>query len=279
MPKVLVTGAGGFVGRSLVSALQKVGRDVRASTRKDGDLSDPKFCKKILTGVETVFYLAGSKKNLRFHLAQPYTFAAENLRPFLTFLNALERSRVKKLIYLSSTIVEYANDDKEIDGYVLGKYLNERLIEAFRKQFQIDVKLVRSVATYGPGDNFDPRSANFLPAMIRKVFAAREEVEVWGRGKRKLQFIYIDDLVKNLLATEKAKGNFFVFGHPQSIGVNEIVRKIIVLSGKRLQIKNNWQEADKPTKLARFKNFIAPRVSLSEGLRRTISYYQGQLRD
>lgn len=274
MPQTLVTGAGGFVGRALSAAFLSRGRKVVQATREKGDLTDPDYCRRILKNIDVVYYLAGFKKNLRFHVREPFSFVEGNVRPFDTFLSVLAKSRAKKLIYLSSTIVEYAKSDWEVDGYVLGKQMNEQLLLAFRRQFpKIQTKLVRSAPIFGPGDNFNPETANFIPATIMKVQAAREAVEVWGQGKRRLQFIYIDELVGNLLAAEKTKGNFFVFGNPESATVNEIVREIIRLSGKNLQIKNNWNKVDKPTKLTKFKNLIWPRVSLAQGLAQTMNYY------
>lgn len=274
MPRTLVIGAGGFAGRALSAAFEKRGRNAVRATRAQGDLADPKYCRKILKGVGTVYYLAGAKKNLRFHTQEPFAFVEGNVRPFLTFLQALAQSRVKTFLYLSSTIVAYVDSNLETDGYVLGKQINEQVFWAFQRQFpKIEMKLVRSAPIYGPGDNFKKETANFIPATIMKAANAKGEIEVWGQGKRRLQFIYIDDLVRNLLAAEKTKGNFFVFGNPESASVNEVVHKIIKLSGKNLKLKNNWQKADKPTKLAKFKNLIRPQVSLEEGLARTIKYF------
>ena len=272
--KILVVGAGGFVGRRLSSVLKKSGRKIVAVTRKDGDLADPRFCKKVLTGIDTVYYVAGAKKNLRFHTAHPFRFASDNVLPFATFLNALGKSKAKKIIYFSSTIVEYA-EDNIADGYVLGKKINELLLAVFSREFKMDVKVIRSAPIYGPGDNFDPETANFIPATIIKVAKAKNKVEVWGQGKRKLQFIYIDDLTANLIAAEKANEGFFTIGNNENFSVNEIVRMIIKLSGKKIAIKNNFKEDDKPTKLSKFQNIVRPKFSLAKGLAETIKYYHG----
>lgn len=283
---ILVTGGAGFVGRALLRELNKKHQAVAtASLEKSfkfpgakvyyGNLESEAFCRKILINTDTVFYLAGLKKNVKYHTQKPLDYVAGNVLPLLTFLRAAEKSGLKKIIYLSTALVEYVGLEKYIDGYVLGKYLNELILRSFNAQTGIDVKIIRSVGIYGPGDNFDPASANFIPAMIQRVHQAIDTVAVWGAGKRRMQFIYIDDLVRNLLyASGLPKSqNFFVSGHPQSASVNAIVAEIVRAFGRRLKTVNDLTQPDKPTLLAKLKNPVAPKIGLTQGLKKTIEYY------
>ena len=285
--KTLVIGAAGFVGRALTQKLISVGQQPSLVVRSKrftmpgakifhGDIGDRVFCRRVLSGVDTVYYVAGYKRNIDFHVRQPFDFFAGNVEPFTTFLKVLEASKVKTLVYLSSTIVEYVQlDASKPDGYVLGKFANELAARSFAQQYpEVKVKIIRSAAIYGPGDNFNPATANFIPAMIRKVAQSRGEVEVWGQGTRKLQFAYIDDVVSNLLAAPKSKKNFFVVGNPQAVSVTKVVQHIVKFLGQPKQLKHDLSKPDKPTKLTVFSNAIKPRVSLSEGLARTLEYYR-----
>ena len=283
--KVLVIGAGGFVGRQLVTRLQKSGAKVTAVVRRRkinivgvtvvrGDLSSVAFCQRIVTGADVVYYLAAAKKNIAHHTAAPFDFFYDNVEPLLVFFNAARQAKLKKLIYLSSTIVDYIADQKQLDGYVLGKHVNEFAVRAFAGQVVFPVTIIRPTVIYGPGDNFDPATANFLPAIITKVLAAKDQVEVWGRGVRRLQFIYVDDLADNLIAAAEAKGNFYVIGDHRAIQINEIVKKIIGISGKKLKIVHDTTKPDKPTQLVTFNNLVKPKTSFAKGLQATIEYYR-----
>lgn len=238
-----------------------------------GDLSDENFCKKIVKNIDTVYYLAGYKKNIAFHIKYPNDFVMGNIEPLISFLKAVKNSAVKKFIYLSSTNVGLYKDDEE-DGYVVGKYINELMLKSFAKQTGIDIKIVRSTGIYGPGDNFNPETANFIPSMINKIYKSEKEISVWGAGKRKIQFVFIDDLVSNLLAVSKSPKKFFVVGNPEDLTINQITEKIIRFSKKDLKIKNDLTKPDKPTQLFEFNNAQRPRFDFEKGLKRTIDYYK-----
>lgn len=285
-PKVLITGAGGFLGTALARELGKKHVDLILAARKKiaapqgarvmyGDLSDPAYCARILKGVDIVYYTAGFKKNIAVHTRTPFEALAGNTLPLLTFLRAAKESRIQKLIYTSSTIVEYISTaDENIDGYVWGKYMGELAVRAFSKESESDVKIVRAAALYGAGDGFDPATANFIPAFIRRVEEAEDEVVIWGDGSRTLQFIYIDDLARNMIAASSSKDSFFSFGNPEKVTINDIARDIVRLSGKKLRITHDLTKPDKPTMLSEFKNIAKPRVNISMGLGKTMRYYR-----
>lgn len=280
---ILITGASGFVGKTLIPKLIESNNLYLVSRDKDfaypsakvyhGDLSLKNFCQEIVSGINTVFYLAGYKKNIAYHLKHPYDFVAGNISPLLSFLEAVRNSGIKRIIYLSSTNAGLYKEDEE-DGYVRGKYINEIILRSFTRQTGIDIKIVRAPGIYGPGDNFDPETANFIPAMINKIHQSDGDIIVWGKGLREIQFIYIDDLVSNLIEISDSGKAFFVVGNPEALTINQIVEKIIELSGRDLHIKNDATKPDKPSQLFDFDNLKKPSISFEEGLRQTIAYYK-----
>jgi len=285
MKNILIIGASGFVGRALTrEILMKkcnlflVSRDKSFKQPRAkifyGDIGGQPFCKNVLKNIDVVYYLAGEKKNIAFHVSEPFRFVAGNVSPFVLFLQILGSTKVKKLIYLSSTHVDYIDFSKqEIDGYAYGKYINEILVSAFVKESQINTTVVRSCAIYGPGDNFDPKTANFIPAMIHKIHKSKGEVVVWGRGVRRLQFIYIDDLVRNLIAAERTKKDIVDVGSPSALSVGQIVKKMIRFMGKDVKIKFDTTKPDKETQLHTFNNLIKPNTEYNQGLKSTIEYF------
>ncbi|TSC68606.1 MAG: NAD-dependent epimerase/dehydratase [Parcubacteria group bacterium Gr01-1014_56] len=283
---ILVLGANGFVGRALAKKLLQdkntvslVSRDkkhrVAGAKMFHGDLTDPNFCKKILRGVEVVYYLASFKKNVAIHTRQPFDVVYENVLPLLTFLWATKTSAIKTLIYASSVNVKYAvSNNRETDGYVLGKYINELILKSFIAQTGIDVKIIRSSAVYGPGNDFNPEVANVIPLLIVKASYSGGKLVLRGKGKRKLQFIYIDDLVDNLIAIKNSCESFFVIGNNEAISVKDLASRIIKLVGKNVKIITGVTQEDKSTKLDIFNNVVRPKTNLDSGLRKTVAYYK-----
>jgi GDP-L-fucose synthase len=282
---ILIVGAGGFVGSALARQLLRSENNVFLTARKKttafpkanmyyGDLADQSFCKKIVKDVDIAYYLAGYKKNIDIHTRHPFDAASGNILPLLNFLTAVKESGIKKIIYVSSTIIEYAlRGDGQTDGYVLGKHINEILLRSFAAQTKIDVKIVRSAAVYGPGNDFNPLVSNLIPSLIVKTEKSKNDLFVWGKGKRKLQFIYIDDLVANLIAVSRSNESFFVIGNAEAITINDIVQKIIKFMDRKLKICHDLSKEDKPTKLSSFNNAVNPKVDLEAGLRKTIADY------
>jgi GDP-L-fucose synthase len=297
-PKILVTGGAGFVGQVLVEKLLVRGDKPvlvsRNNSKKQplvgadiiyGDLTDMDFCKQSLKDVDLVYYLAGYKKNISHHTSCPFDFVSSNVNPLLLFLKAVVGSKVKRIVYLSSVIVGYTEDSKnklEIsDGYVAGKYINELIINSFTKQYpNIDVKIVRSAAVYGPGDNFSEELANFIPAMINKVNKSKDQIEVWGTGQRQMQFIYVDDLADNLLAiADNNDKNLFIVGDNTPVSIKQVITCIQDILNKEIKMVYNPSKPDKPTKLFDFFNEIELKINLKEGLKNTISYHQKMISD
>lgn len=281
---ILITGADGFVGRALTKRLLGESRSLFLVSRNKklkvtgakvfyGDLNDNKFCQRIIKRIDTVYYLAGYKKNIAYHTKYPNDFVLGNIGPLTSFLKAVRDSSIKKIIYLSSTHVGLYKEDEE-DGYILGKYINELILKSFSEQSGVDVKIVRSPGIYGPGDNFDPETANFVPAIINRIYESNNEMQVWGAGNRKMQLIFIDDLISNLVEISRSGKKFFVVGNPESLTINSITEKLVKLSGKSLIIRNNPTKPDKPTQLFEFGNQVSPKFDFDSGLRKTMDYYK-----
>lgn len=280
---ILIVGGSGFVGKALIKKL--VQDYVVVVTSRDtnftypdvkvlyGDVTDESFCARSLSGIDIVVYLAGYKKNIAHHVAHPYDFVIGNVEPLAMFLKVLKNSSVKKVVYLSSSNVGLYHEGEK-DGYVAGKYINELMLKSFGQQYPMHICVVRSVGVYGPGDNFNPDTANFIPAMIEKVYNSSGSVEVWGSGVRQMQFIYIDDLISNLISMIGSSSTFAIVAHPQSLTINEIVEKIIKLLNKNVTIEHNLTKPDKSSVLFEVSNQYEPQVSFDEGLKLTIQSYK-----
>src|SRR5512140_1831575 len=223
--RVLVTGAGGFLGRSLVHALE---------ARSPGALLAPRSARLDLREREAVrAYLAQEKPDLVIHLAavvggiganrkHPGLFFFENAIMGIQLIEEARRAGVGKFVCLGTicaypkfTPVPFREDDlwtgypEETNApYGLAKKMLLVQIQAYREQYGFNAIYLLPVNLYGPADNFNPASSHVIPALIKKCIDAREagerEIVVWGDGSPTREFIYVDDAAEGIvLAAER----------------------------------------------------------------------------
>lgn len=157
--------------------------------------------------------------------------------------------------------------------------------EAYEKQYRFNAIQVIPVNLFGPGDNFDSKSAHVIPSLIRKIIEARDKnlasVEVWGTGRATREFLYVEDAAEGiLLALEKYDGIEPInLGTGIETSIREISELIMKIAGYKGSIAWNTSKPDgqprrqlditKARKLG-FK----PKVSLRRGLEKTIKWYE-----
>ena len=144
---------------------------------------------------------------------------------------------------------------------------------------------IRHSNTYGPHDKYDLEKSHIFGATITKVMTAieGEDIVVWGDGKTERDLLYVEDVVDLVeLAIEKQESNYELVnvGYGSSFSVSEIVNKIVKFSGKRLNVVQDLSKPSINTKLSlcstKAKRLFgwAPKVSLDEGIRKTMQWYR-----
>ncbi len=182
-------------------------------------------------------------------------------------------------------IEEAADSEQPSNGYGLEKLFSEKLYEAHRRNYGLNVCITRFSTIYGPGSCFDDGREKAVAAICRKVLDAPNgaEVEVWGDGEQVRPLVYIDDLLDAITGLARCKD----FNGPMNVAntelttCNEIARQAIALSNRRLTIKNvpgpiGKQVLNMSTDLA--EKHIGWRAStpFSEGLERTFEWIAKQ---
>jgi UDP-N-acetylglucosamine/UDP-N-acetylgalactosamine 4-epimerase len=249
----LVTGAAGFIGSHLVSALLDLSQIVtglddlsegdRANLPKyknftfiEGDIRDRKTCLRVCKDTDIILHHAAVASVVK-SLEDPVLVNGINSGGFLSVFMAAAESGVKRFVYASSSAVYGNGDDtprREDDilspasPYAVTKYENEMQALVLGKHYGLETVGLRYFNIYGPGQ--DPEGA--YAAVIPKWLSALEQgkaIEIYGDGKTVRDFCYIDDAVQaNILAAtmEKAAQQVFNIGSGQATSLNDLFRAL-----------------------------------------------------
>ena len=302
--RVLVTGGGGMIGRSLVRfLLEKEAIVTIADLTVPSDLSDGvnfikvdlryfDQCENICNEMDYVFNLVGIKGSPKMCAEQPADFMVPMLQFNTNMMEAARRADVKWYLYTSSVGV-YAPAEVFIEDSVWStvpspndrfagwaKRMGELQAEAYSIQYGWDkVSIVRPANVYGDYDNFNPANAMVVPSLVRKA-QENDVLEVWGDGSTIRDFIHADDVALGMLfAVENQITKPINLGSGEGYSIKEVVDMVVKHSGKNLEVK--WL-TDKPNgdairlfDMTRAKSYgFDISVSLEEGIKKTIEWFK-----
>jgi dTDP-4-dehydro-6-deoxy-alpha-D-gulose 4-ketoreductase len=306
--RVLVTGAGGFVGSHFVEQLSILGAHVvgTALNREAVDssiadmaeiervdiLQEDRFrdvCKEHSIGL--ILHCAALDGNIDFKSRNSARIMDENVRMVSNVLNVAKELGIQDVMIMSSAeiyspqvqspIVEEDDHQKFFqyseNGYVLSKIFAEVLAKLYAKQFGIRTYLPRPTNIYGPRDKFDAAN-RVIPSMIRKAVNG-ERIEIWGDGSQVRGFIYVKDLVWSILAMiEYGSYQTLNIATEESISILDLAK----LVSKTVRVEPNiYVDSEKPGGMKervldakKLKGIIDfQQLTLEEGLRNTLEWY------
>jgi nucleoside-diphosphate-sugar epimerase len=307
--KYLVTGAAGFIGRSIAAALLKRGESVRgidnfitgkksnlagieAMEFIDGDLTNAEDCARACEGVEVVFHEAALASVPR-SVADP---AGTNLHCVTATLNLLIAARaagVRRVVYAGSSSAygdtptlpkEESMLPKPISPYAVAKLAGEQYMQAFTRVYGLETVTLRYFNVFGPFQDPTSHYSGVLAIFCRKMLAG-EQPTIYGDGEQSRDFTYIENVVHgNLLAAgapaEKVAGQMMNLATGSRITLNETFRILRDLTGcmgepayagaRSGDIRDSLADIGLAEKLLGYK----PVVDFREGLRRTVEWYR-----
>lgn len=309
--RVLVTGAGGFIGSHLAEELARRGARVRAlahyNSRNDwghleelapelsgrieiltGDITDPFCVLEAASGQDAVFHLAALIA-IPYSYSAPASYVAANVEGTVNVLEACRRQRVKKLVCTSTSEVygtaRYTPIDEghPLQGqspYSASKIAADHLAESYFRSFALPVAIARPFNTFGPRQS----ARAVIPAIICQLLEGRSVLDL-GSLEPVRDFNYVMDTVEGMLAmaaSPSSAGQVINLGSGRGVSVGETARLIMRLIGRTAKIKKETArvrpEKSEVLKLicdnrkARRLLGFKPRYSLEEGLVRTIDY-------
>jgi len=217
MKKIFVAGHRGMVGSAICRQLQKKS-DVEIITRarNELDLCDQRNVHEFMQSEkpDEVILAAAKVGGIHANNTYPAEFIYQNLQIQNNVIHAAHLNNVQKLLFLGSSCIypraveQPMKEDALLTGvleptnepYAIAKIAGIKMCESYNRQYGRDYRSVMPTNLYGPGDNYHPENSHVLPALIRRFHEAKvnkqDEVVVWGSGRPKREFLYVDDMAE-----------------------------------------------------------------------------------
>jgi len=315
--RILVTGAGGFIGHHLVKRLVSEGHWVRGVDLKEPEyetsradeferLDLRKFDNCLLATrgrIDQVYNLAADMGGIGFISANHADIARNNTLINVHMLEASRLQSVRRFLFSSSACVYAQSKQTDTDvtplreedaypaepepGYGWEKLYAEQLCLYFARDYRLDTRIVRFHNVYGPLGTYEGGREKAPAAVCRKVALAEPDgtIEIWGDGEQTRSFMYIDDCVEGLLRIMRS--DFcepLNLGNDRLITINGLVDLVAKIAGKRLNKKHDLSKPqgvrgrNSDNKLLLKVLGWEPSVSLEEGLATTYGWIEEELR-
>lgn len=304
--KIFLTGGTGMVGSNIREHSESHKYTIFAPSSKEVDLTNYEQVTRYIAEVQPdiIIHSAGLVGGIQANIKNPVGFLVKNLQMGLNVILAAQQNNVKKLLNLASSCM-YPRDmeigltedmilkgelEPTNEGYALAKVVATRLCEYMnREDEKWQYKTAIPCNLYGKYDKFDPKHSHMVPAVIRKIYEAKEnninEVEIWGDGLSRREFMYAGDLADFVYYAldhfDKMPQNLNV-GLGRDYTINEYyqaIAKVIGYEGtfthdlsKPMGMKKKMIDN---TQLTAFG--WQPKTSLEEGIKQTLEYFKNTI--
>jgi GDP-D-mannose 3', 5'-epimerase len=314
-PKVLITGAGGFIGHHLTKYLIDKGYWVRGVDIKEPeyertaahefkllDLTRWENCLEATAGVDEVYGLAANMGGIGFIETHKAEIVRDSTLMNIHTIEAARQNGVNRYLFTSSACIYPGHLQKDADvtplkeedaypadaedGYGWEKLYMERVCRHFREDYGLETRIVRFHNIFGPLGTYDGGREKSPAAICRKVALANDgdDIEVWGDGEQTRSYCYIDDCVEGIYRLMRSDHNEPInLGQDRMISINELVDIVSGIAGKRI---GKRYDTSKPqgvrgrnsdnTRLREVLHW-EPKISLEQGLERTYHWIAAEL--
>jgi nucleoside-diphosphate-sugar epimerase len=313
--KVLVTGAGGFIGHHLVKYLKGQGYWVRGVDIKDPEYEDSPSdefelldlrrwpnCLQATRGVDHVYNLAANMGGIGFIESHKAEIMHDNVLINIHMLEAARLNGIMRYLYTSSACIYpgYKQNTPDVtplkeedaypadpeDGYGWEKLFSERQCRHYFEDYGLETRVVRFHNIFGPLGTYDGGREKSPAAICRKVALAKkeDEIEVWGDGLQTRSYCYIDDCVEGIYRLAQSEYRQPLnLGQDRLISINELVDIVANIAGKKIRKKHDLSKPQgvrgrnsDNTRLRQVLNW-EPQISFEKGLEFTYFWIREQL--
>jgi GDP-L-fucose synthase len=299
--RVWVAGHRGMVGAAVVRRLATESCEIVTATRAELDLRRGGDVESWMarSQPQVVVVAAAKVGGIVANDTRPAEFIYENLAIQTNIIHAAKLSGVEKLLFLGSSCIyprlaeQPIREDALLTGpleptnewYAIAKIAGIKMCQAYRRQYGCDFISAMPTNLYGPHDNYDLTSSHVAAALLVKAHRAklerRSELEVWGTGTPRREFMFVDDLADALVfLLRNYSGEEHVnVGVADDVSIRELAETVLRVVGHSAEIRLDRSRPDgTPRKLMDSSRLFAmgwrPKTSLEDGLRLAYSWYQ-----
>jgi GDP-L-fucose synthase len=299
--RVFVAGHRGLVGSALIRRLKnEPSIELVLRTRAELDLTDQAAVRAFFERErpEQVYLAAARVGGILANDTRPAEFIQDNLVIQSNVIDAAYRHGARKLLFLGSSCIypkhaqQPMREDCLLTGpleptnewYAIAKIAGLKTCQAYRKQYGFDAICAMPTNLYGPGDNFDLAGSHVLPALIRKfseaVKSAAAEVEIWGTGQPRREFLHVDDLADACVFLMRNYSDHppVNVGWGEDVSIRELAELVAEVTGFRGSLRFDTSKPDGTSRKLLDVSCMSAmgwkaRVRLAQGVRSTVEWY------
>ena len=315
--RILVTGAGGFIGHHLVKYLKSRGYWVRGvdvkypeyetSSADEFDICDLRRrdnCLVSTKGIDQVYNLAADMGGIGYITAYLADIARNNILINTHMLEASQINNVQRFFYSSSACIypSYMQTSSDVtplkesdaypadpeEGYGWEKLFAEKMCQYYTNDYGLETRIARFHNVYGPLGTYDGGKEKAPAAICRNLVKASdgEEIEVWGDGEQTRSFMYIDDCTEGIYRIMQSNiSEPLNLGMDVMVSINELVDIITDISGKEVIKKHDLNKPQGVRGRNSDNSLLStllewePSISLKDGLQTTYSWIENQIKN
>ncbi|MBI3027864.1 GDP-L-fucose synthase [Candidatus Woesearchaeota archaeon] len=300
--KILLTGGKGFVGKFVHKKLMEHGAseaNIIVPSSKADDLREKEACRRVVKDKDIVIHLAAKVGGIGLNQEIPGELFYNNIIMGVQLMEEARKANVEKFVAIGTVcaypkIIDIPFKEEDLwngypeetnAAYGLAKKMFLVQSQAYRKQYGFNSIFLLPANMYGPFDNLDLRTSHVIPAIIRKVFDAKnngKDLVVWGTGNPTREFLYVEDAAEGIVlaAIRYDKSDPVNLGTGREISIKNLVQLIARLADfKGSIIWDNTKPDGQPRRClnvdkARKEFDFQASTSLEEGLKKTIEWYK-----
>lgn len=302
--KIFVAGHEGMIGSALIERLKMDGFN-NIITNSQLNLTNQDDVKDLFLTemLEYVFLATSEEGGILANMTYPADLIYTNLQMQLNLIHFAWKAGVKKLLFMGSSCTypkfceQPMKEEAMLTGsleptneaYAIAKIAGIKMCQAYNHQHSTNFISVIPTTIYGPDDNFDPETSHVIPALIRKFHEAKlnleegkkEKVEIWGTGKHRREFLYVDDFAEAciFLMNNYDKTETINVGYGEDISIMELVLLVKEIVGFEGDLIFDETKPDgMPKKLLDISKMNAlgwrPKIDLKTGLSKTYEWFK-----